>query len=395
MDRTTYVCMFCVVVCSLVFLICFNWTKRPSEVFFRGNSNVVGKAKGKPSKKDTILKTATSIKYKPTSTSEPDLEGNPDRNDLHVSGKEQRKTISSKSASSSGQADNPRNLNKNQIERLLRDSVEIFHAKNFIKPTNETCEKRLPKAILVGVPKCGSRELIDFMHLHPHIQIFHKNSYEMLYFDRRYNEGVAWFKERMPCSFSNQITVMKRAGYFDNSLVPERIYKFNESIKLILIVREPISRTYSDYTFFKLMNKYKTFSDFVINDENEVREQHKKLKRSTYDQHMKLWLKYFNLSQFLIIDLNEFKHDPVSVLVKVEQFLGLGHFITSDMFVYNTEKRFYCIRSNLTTTGMSCYAGNRGRSHEPIPRETMSKLTEYFKPKNERFFSLIGKSFNW
>ena len=358
---------------------------------------MVGKAKGEPSKKETILKTAASIKYRstPSSDAEPDLEGNPDRNDLPVSDKEQRKAISSKSASSSGRADNPRKLNKDQSDQLLRDSVEIFHAKNFIKPTNETCEKRMPKAIVIGVAKCGTRELIDFMHLHPHIQIYHKNSYEMQYFDRRYNKGVAWFKEQMPCSFSNQITVMKMAAYFHNSVVPERIYKFNESIKLILIVREPISRTYSAYTFFKLRKKYKTFSDFVINDENEVREQDKKMKMSTYDENMKLWLKYFNLSQFLIIEHNEFKHDPVSVLVKVEQFLGLGHFITSDMFVYNTEKGFYCIKSNLTTTKMSCYAGNRGRSHEPIPQETMSKLTEYFKPKNERFFSLIGKSFSW
>ena len=53
---------------------------------------------------------------------------------------------------------------------------------------------------------------------------------------------------------------------------------------------------------------------------------------------MKLWLKYFNLSQILIIEHNELKHDPVSVLVKVEQFLGLGHYITSDMFAYNAEK---------------------------------------------------------
>ena len=52
----------------------------------------------------------------------------------------------------------------------------------------------------------------------------------------------------------------------------------------------------------------------------------------------------------LIIEQNEFKQDPGSVLVKVEQILGLDHYITSDMFAYNAEKGFYCIRSNLTTT---------------------------------------------
>ena len=35
---------------------------------------------------------------------------------------------------------------------------------------------------------------------------------------------------------------------------------------------------------------------------------------------MQVWLQYFNLSQFLIIDNEELKHDPVSALNKVERF---------------------------------------------------------------------------
>ena len=73
-------------------------------------------------------------------------------------------------------------------------------------------------------------------------------------------------------------------------------------------------------------------------NDNEVRGKHNVLKLSIYDEKMKLWLKYFNLSQILIIEQNEFKHDPVSVPVTVEQFSGLGHYITSDMFAYNAEK---------------------------------------------------------
>ena len=115
------------------------------------------------------------------------------------------------------------------------------------------------------------------MHLHPRIQFYHKRFYEMKYSSgKRYNRIVAWLRDQMPCSFSNQITVMKMAGYFHNDAVPERIQQFNESIKLILMVREPVSRSFSAYTFFKEMRTYeKSFSDLVINDEdNEVRGNH-------------------------------------------------------------------------------------------------------------------------
>ena len=282
-------------------------------------------------------------------------------------------------------------------DEILRQSIEAIHQRNFVKPPNETCVKRLPKAIVIGVQKCGTRELVDFIHLHPHIQIyFGAKIYEMHYFSSQYKNGIEWLKEQMPCSYSNQITVMKDAAYFHTESVPERIQKFNESINLILIVREPIARAYSSYSFFSRKSSHgKTFSDNVITERNEVNKQVRHVKNSVYDSSMKHWLKYFNLSQILIIESNEFKLNPVSVLNKIEQFLGIGHYITSDMFKHNSDKGFYCIKSNLTSTGMACFASNRGRAQENIPQETMAILNKYFKRRNKQFFKLIGRSFDW
>ena len=295
---------------------------------------------------------------------------------------------------------NPETLNKLETEQLLRDSINDFHFKNFNKPPNEVCKKRPPSAIVIGVEKSGTRELVDFMHLHPHIQFWHGQIYEMNYFYQRHMKGIKWLINEMPCSFSNQITIMKQAGYFHNTNVDvsRRIRAFNASIKLILIVREPISRAYSAYTFqsTKGLGYKKSFNDLIMNPiRSEEQNRPKLLKMSIYDESMERWLKVFNLSQILIIEHNEFKHEPFSVLVKVEEFLGLGHYITPDMFVYNTKTGFHCIRSNRTSTGMACYASDRGRTQKPISPEIKSELTEFFKPKNERFFRMIGKSFDW
>ena len=196
------------------------------------------------------------------------------------------------------------------------------------------------------------------------------------------------------------MTIIKDSGYFHTTDVdvPGRIRTFNSSIKLTLILREPIARSYSAYTFSKTQGRgyAQRFDELVINAiRNEKQKRPTLLNMSIYDESMERWLKVFNLSHFLILEQNEFKQDPLSILVKVEGFLGLGHYIKPDMFVYNAETGFHCIRSRLTTTGMACYASDRGRHQEPISMEVRSKLTKFFKPKNERFFRMIGKSFDW
>ena len=250
MHGKPYKSVLCVLVCIMAFLICFHWTKRHSESSFRGTSNTTASnnVKGETSKKGTVQ----TIKYTSETVSAGKLNSELNSDNFDVAGQERLQKVSQESASSNGGADNLENSNKFQTEQTLRDSIESFHLKNFIKPPNEKCEKRLPTAIVIGVQKSGTRELIDFMHLHPHIQIWHRRYYEMAYFSSNtmYNRGETWFREQMPCSFSNQMTVMKKAGYFHDKVVPERIQKFNESIKLVLIVREPISRSYSAYTFF-------------------------------------------------------------------------------------------------------------------------------------------------
>ena len=294
-------------------------------------------------------------------------------------------------------------LTREYIDQLLRVTIKMHHLNYFIKPENEKCERRLPICIVIGVYKAGTKEILDFLRLHPHIEVFPagmKNSYyEMSYFRHPsvYEKGDEWLKSLMPCSYSNQVTLFKNAGYFHDAAVPERIKRFNESLKFILMVRDPFARAVSDYMFS--LKKYlpRDFSSVVLNEDGSaVQSSASPIRHSVYDESMTHWLKFFNLSQFLVIESNEFKHDPVSVLRKTEQFLGLENYIKPNMFVFNKEKGFYCIQSNLTDTGMACFPESRGKKKQiTVAQRTESRLREYFKPKSERFFKIIGKTFDW
>ena len=282
---------------------------------------------------------------------------------------------------------------RSQAEQILRDSINNHHLENFVKPQNESCRRRFPTCMVVGVAKSGTREIMDFMRLHPHIEIYlRKKTYENPYFGKYYRKGKEWLKSQMPCSYSNQVTIIKNAWYFHNSYIPERIQKFDKNMKLIVLVREPVSRAISHFSFMR-HGRNRSFEDVLKG--NTVNANLPCVYRSVYDKPMKNWLKYFSLEQFLIIDSAELKFNPPAVMAKVEDFLGLEHYITPEMFVLDEKKGYYCIQSNLTENGMACYGSDRGREPIQVKPKTISKLKEYFKPKTERFFSIIGKSFNW
>ena len=162
-------------------------------------------------------------------------------------------------------------------------------------------------------------------------------------------------------------------------------------------VREPVSRTISRFKFEVQHGKYKSGSaleDFVFQN-NTINERNICVKNSVYDKNMKNWLKYFRREQFLVIDSDEFKFYPARALRRVEEFLGLRPFITPDLFVWNEQKGFYCLKTNLSETGMACYSQIRGKQAMDVNPQTRQILTEYFRPSVQRFFNISGCSFDW
>ena len=293
--------------------------------------------------------------------------------------------------------------------KLISEAIDRIHSKDFVKPEGEECSKRFPTAILIGVNKCGTRELTEFLHLHPLVEVYSKQikqdnvyavsgemGFEMDYFGRNFSNGDDWFLNQMPCSYSNQITFMKQSTYFPQMNIPKRIHDFNPGIKLILMVREPVSRSIARF-MYEVQTKWikpGTALEDVILQNGTINVEHAILKHSSYDESMKIWLKYFSLSQIMVIESEDFKHRPAETLFKVEEFLGLPHAIKPETFVWNKDKGYYCIKSELDATGMACYGSERGKTIIEINPKTKEFLVEYFRPKNRNFARLTGRTFD-
>ncbi len=258
-------------------------------------------------------------------------------------------------------------------------------------------KRRLPQALIIGVRKAGTRALLEFLNLHPNIQAEKK---EMHFFDddTKYVSGLEWYRKKMPYTYGDQITIEKTPAYFVEELVPERIYKMNSSIRLLLVVRNPVERTISDYmqihsSKLKKGKYHDTFEDIVIDrPTGTVNKNYKGIRRSIYHHHMERWLHYFPLQQFHIVHGERLVSTPWEELVKVETFLGLEHRLNHENFYYNQTKGFYCMHLQ---SKEKCLASSKGRQHPMVRTDVLLKLSDFFRPHNQKFYEMVGIDFGW
>lgn len=291
-------------------------------------------------------------------------------------------------------------------EESVYQTIHTIHNKFFTAKENDSCEQRPPAAYIVGVAKSGTRELTDFMHVHPNIVIrtFWKpdrgNVYQLspdLFQNVKNepNEVIRW----LPCTYSNQFGLVKADYFFFSDDIAQSLKILNPKMKIIVILKEPISRMFSYFMFtHPWLNEAEMSDKFIrtiFNRKGDIKDSDQ-LKMSTYVYGLQTYLKYFPRDQILILEGNNFKQDPVGVFKNVTSFLGLEQFPAEEHFVYNHKKGFYCIRNSEVVNTMNCYEGNRGKKTtlELEPR-TKQKLSNFFSEKNEQFFSLAGQRFDW
>ena len=260
--------------------------------------------------------------------------------------------------------------------------------------SGENCNKTLPQVIIIGVMKCGTEAFTTFLSLHPDIAMQLNLAAVEFFGQKNYHRGLDWYRNQMPCSKKGQITVEKSPQYFVHKFIPERVHTMNSSIKLMLIVREPVSRCVSHFSHVQSVKpgSLGSFEQTVFAKNGEINEENDVVLSSMYDKHIQKWLKYFTLDQIHIVDGDNFRNNPVEELRRTEKFLGLRPFFNEDHFVHNAKKGFYCIKS---TKEHGCLSQGKGRKHSEIDETTLDKLRTFFDPLNEMFFKTIKRKFNW
>lgn len=110
-----------------------------------------------------------------------------------------------------------------------------------------------PTFLCIGVQKAGTTSLINYLEQHP--DIFMKKD-ELHFFDTTEPTESEIIKYENEFKTNKLIVGEKTPSYNFLQYAIDRIYNYNPNIKLILILREPISRAFSQYNMeLKYNNK--------------------------------------------------------------------------------------------------------------------------------------------
>ncbi|XP_020904285.1 heparan sulfate glucosamine 3-O-sulfotransferase 2 [Exaiptasia diaphana] len=284
-------------------------------------------------------------------------------------------------------------LNTEITPRNKLDRKSISSDKEFVK--------RLPNAVIIGVKKGGTRALLEILKIHPRIRACNS---EVHFFDRdiNYERGLSWYRENMPPSYPQDITIEKSPAYFVTDKVPERMYNMSKTVKLLVVVRDPTKRAVSDYTqsLAKKPDNY-PFETFAVKDLKKgiINVNWMKLKIGLYAKHLEKWLEFFPLNQIHFVSGEELIYNPAKEVRLVEKFLNLKHFITEANFVFNETKGFFCLIGKRPQVQNSskprCMGKSKGRKHPKVRNSVLELLKSYFRPHNLRFYEMVNRDFGW
>lgn len=202
----------------------------------------------------------------------------------------------------------------------------------------------------------------------------------------------------MPRSLEHQITMEKTPSYFVTREAPQRIFNMSRDTKLIVVVRNPVTRAISDYT--QTLSKkpdIPTFEGLSFRNRSLglVDTSWSAIRIGLYVMHLQSWLQYFPLSQLHFVSGERLITDPAGEMGKIQDFLGIQRLITARHFYFNKTKGFPCLKRPEGGTPPRCLGKSKGRTHVQIDPEVIEQLQEFYRPYNVKFYEMVGQDFRW
>jgi [heparan sulfate]-glucosamine 3-sulfotransferase 3 len=142
------------------------------------------------------------------------------------------------------------------------------------------------------------------------------------------------------------------------------------------------------------MKKFEELS-FVNGSYEVVDTTYGAIKIGVYAKYLERWLRFFPLQQFLFISGERLISDPAAELYRVQDFLKLKRVITEKHFYFNSTKGFPCLLKSESRSTPHCLGKTKGRNHPKIDEKAIERLSEFYRPFNEKFYQMTLINFGW
>lgn len=270
----------------------------------------------------------------------------------------------------------------------------VVHAGSVAFGRASARSRMLPSFLIAGGQRCGTTSMYRTLAAHPAVlkAVLHKGVH---YFDVDYQRGADWYRGHFPLRRTAQ-RLSDRLGtrvqtfesspyYLYHPLAAERIAAELADVRIIVLIRDPVERAYSQYAH-ELARGFESERDFAIalarepgrlaGQEQRLRDEpryqshshrhHAYLSRGHYIDHLQRLAELFGRDRLHVVDSELFFTHPEPVYDSVLAFLGLPDL------------------------GYPAFDRHNARPRAPMPAQVRHRLTQHFEPYNARLADWLG-----
>ena len=260
--------------------------------------------------------------------------------------------------------------------------------------------RALPEFLIIGAQRCGTTSLYKYLAQHPQFRSATLRTKGVHFFDTRYDKGLSWYRAHFPTTVYRALFRARHSAglvtgeaspyYLFHPQVPYRLARHLPGVKLIVMLRDPIERTYSQWQH-ELSRGFEDIDSFEEALDREPgrlageverlmadrsyhsfsHQHHSYVARSRYADQLEVYLSLFPATQIHVIKAEDFFSDPGAEYAGVLRFLGLP---AHDLGAYKKHN------------------GYRRTAMHPATRQ---RLVEEFADSNRRLVELLGPRFSW
>ena len=178
----------------------------------------------------------------------------------------------------------------------------------------------VPDFLYIGTSKAGSTWLFNALAIHPDVWLASNKG--LYYFDAHYDRGLDWYRAQFEGADGQAVGEFSHS-YLSSPEAPERIATYSPTMRLLVCLREPVDRAFSDYLDLAKNNGFTgSFTEAV--------EQHPRLlDRGRYATHLSHYLEHFPATQIHVGFFDDLKTGAQEYADEVYDFLGIDRIMLS------------------------------------------------------------------
>ena len=278
---------------------------------------------------------------------------------------------------------------------------------------------RLPDFILAGAPRCGTTAAYDVLTTHPDLYLPEKKEQWFFWADDVWERGADWYAEQFAAHGGARRVGEATPLYYACDRAMERMAQVVPGARVLLVLREPVSRAVSHYWFNVRKSKEDLpFEEAIARDLDGSRPwklsrgAHNYATLGKYDLHYERVLRHFPPEQVHVMLLDEMLSDTRGTFDGLWRFLGVPPLAVEALPQSNRDKwiRSRGMQSLYKETGLKRLARTllpapaarwvRGlrdkvayaQKQSEIPGPVLDALRAELAPHVDRLESLLGRN---